>query len=268
VGEYAASILIVLSQIDGITAQVTAPPEGGKGRLFFSKSPSRKADVVDPSDLASIQASLDSLRDLYSRDVPQVQTEASWARHGIAHGQEVTYDSAGNSSKYWSLLDVVVQWAMPRGRERAHKIDAIRGSMHAGSQHVDQRGRRLDDREFKVTRNALCEVCSHQSAWARKTGHFDARATDQLITDDAMAKRGLPPPHGITTHTDDHRSAFWAQRQTVSGWWLARGLAFSELGLIDVYYYSGQDAPKTGPTEDPQQWGGQPNCAPPDWQGD
>ncbi|HZL81710.1 MAG TPA: hypothetical protein VFC06_07250 [Demequina sp.] len=266
-GDYAASILIVLSQIEGITAQVTAPPEGGPGRLFFSKRANRKAYVVDPTDLASIQASLDRLRDLYSDDVTQVQADGSWGRHGIAHGQEVAFDTEVNSSKYWSLLDVVVQWAMPRAHERSLKIDALRASPHTGSQDVDERGRRLDDREFKVTRNALYEVCSHQSAWARRAKHFDARATDGLITNDAMEKRGLPPPHGVTIHTADDGSAFWAERQTVSGWWLARGLTLNELGLVDVWYYSGQDGPSSGPSEDPEQWGGQPNFAPPDWQG-
>jgi len=76
-GDYAASILIVLSQIEGITAQVTSPPEGGKGRLFFSTWADRRADVVDPSDLASIQASLERLQALYSVGVTQAQADGS-----------------------------------------------------------------------------------------------------------------------------------------------------------------------------------------------
>lgn len=266
--EYAASILVVLSQIEGITAQVTSPPEGGQGRLFFSKRPDRRADVVDPSDLASIQASLDRLQVLYSVGVPETQAGGSWRRHGIAHGQEVAFDTLINSCKYWSLLDLVVQWAMPRGHERSLRVDALRSSLHAGSQELDERGRRVDDRQFKVTRNALYEVCSHQASWARGAKRFDARATDGLITTEAMEKRGLPAPHGVTTHTADDGSSFWAQRQTVSGWWLAKGLTLNELGFIDVWYYSGQNAQDVGPSEDPDRWGGHPNSAPPDWQGD
>lgn len=267
-GDYAASILIVLSQIEGITAQVTSPPEGGHGRMFFSKDARRRADVVDPSDLASIQASLERLQALYSDAVTKAQADGSWRRHGIAHGQEVAFDTFVNSSKYWSLLDLVVQWATPRGHERTLRVDAIRGSLHAGSQEVDERGRRLDDREFKVTRNALYEVCSHQAGWARRAKHFDARATDQLITKEAMEKRGLRAPHGVTTNTADDGSSFWAQRQTVSGWWLARGLTLNELGFIDVWYYSSHTAPDSGPSQDPDLWGSLPNSAPPDWQGD
>ena len=189
-------------------------------------------------------------------------------RHGIAHGQEVAFDTLVNSCKYWSLLDLIVQWAMPRGHERTLRIDAVPGSQHAGSQEVDERGRRVDDREFKVTRNALYEVCSHQAGWARRAKHFDARVTDQLITNEAMEERDLSAPHGVTVHTADDRSSFWAQRQTVSGWWLGRGLTLNELGFMDVWYYSSHKAPESGPSQDSDLWGRLPNSAPPDWQGD
>lgn len=98
--------------------------------------------------------------------------------------------------------------------------------------------------------------------------HFDARATDGLITNEGMEKRGLAAPHGVTTHHADDGSSFWAQRQTVSGWWLARGLTLNEVGFIDVWYYSDQAAPRSGPSEAPDLWGRRPNSAPPDWQGD
>ena len=52
------------------------------------------------------------------------------------------------------------------------------------------------------------------------------------MTNEAMEKRGLRAPHGVTTHTSADRSSFWAQRQTVSGWWLARGLTLNELGFM------------------------------------
>lgn len=108
-GDFAASIMIVLAQVEGITAQVTAPPEGGPGKLFFTTRGGRKADVVDPSDLASIQASLDRLRDVYSTGVPVAQAAGDLSRHGIMHGQELAFDTRLNSAKCWSLLDVLVQ---------------------------------------------------------------------------------------------------------------------------------------------------------------
>lgn len=259
--------MIVLAQVEGITAQVTAPLNGAAGKLFFTKSAGRQADVVDASDLASIEASLAHLRNAYSAGVPVAQAEGDLSRHGILHGQELAFDTKVNSAKSWSLLDVLVQWAMARGRQRDAKVAGQRGSTYAGSQDTDDRGRRLDDREFKVTRNGLFEVCAKQSTYARRRQSFDAQEALKSLSDEAMSKRGLPTPHGISVHvTSDHKS-FWAQRQTVSGWWLAKGLTLNELGFIDVWYYSAEEAPVTGPSADPGIWGGEPNVAHPDWQG-
>ncbi len=64
---------------------------------------------MDPTDLASIQASLDRREVLHSVGVGETQAGGCWRRHGIAHGQEVAFDTFVNSAKYWSLLDLVVQ---------------------------------------------------------------------------------------------------------------------------------------------------------------
>jgi hypothetical protein len=265
--QFAASIMTVLAQVEGITAQVTAPAEGGPGKLFFTKRGGRKADVVDTSDLASIRPSLDRLREVYSRDVPEAQAKATLSRHGILHGQELAFDTYTNSSKCWSLLDLLVQWALPRGRMRAAQVEGRRESQFAGSDGVDELGRRLDDREFKVTRNALYEICAAQSAYAWRNHAFSAGEVAGQLTDDAMAKRGLPIPHGVTVHVSPDRSSFWADRRTISGWWLAKGLTLNKLGFVDVWYYSGADQPELGPSEASDLWGSEPNIAPPDWIG-
>ena len=101
---------------------------------------------------------------MYSGDVPEAQAKGTLSRHGILHGQELAFDTYTNSAKCWSLLDVLVQWALPTGRMRAAQVEGRRQSEFAGSQGVDELGRRLDDREFKVTRNALMK-----SAPSRRT---------------------------------------------------------------------------------------------------
>jgi hypothetical protein len=265
--EFAASIMTVLAQVEGITAQVTAPALGGAGKLFFTKRGGRKADVVDASDLASIQPSLDRLRDVYGRDVPEAQANGTLSRHGILHGQELAFDTYTNSAKCWSLLDLLVQWALPRGRMRAAHVEGRRQSEFAGSDDVDELGRRLDDREFKVTRNALYEVCAAESAYAWRNHLFNAGEITAQLSDEAMAKRGLPIPHGVTVRAAPDGSSFWVFRRTISGWWLGRGLTLNELGLVDVWYYSGADQPEMGPSEAPDLWGSEPNQAPPDWIG-
>ena len=105
--------------------------------------------------------------------------------------------------------------------------------------------------------------------WAgieRKQGDYDWSGYDELTAN--LEKRGLRAPHGVTAHTADDSASFWAQRQTVSGWWLGRGLTLNELGFMDVWYYSSHKAPESGPSQDSDLWGRLPNSAPPDWQGD
>ena len=119
----------------------------------------------------------------------------------------------------------------------------------AASSRLAEGQRRLDDREFKVTSNALYEVCAAQSAHAVRTHAFDPHQVAAQLTDDSMAKRGLPIPHGVTVHTAKDGSSFWAVRRTVSGWWLGRGLTLNELGFVDVWYLSGADQPVLGPSE-------------------
>lgn len=130
---------------------------------------------------------------------------------------------------------MLVQWALPRGRMRAAQVEGRRQSEFAGSQGVDDLGRRLDDREFKITRNALYEICADHSAYAWRNQAFNPGQVAAQLTDDVMAKRGLPIPHGVTVHGALDGSSFWAVRRTVSGWWLGRGLTLNQLGLVDVW---------------------------------
>ena len=105
-GAYAASILIVLTQVEGITADVTG------GKMFFSKRPTKQADVVDPTLYAALEGTLDVARASWSAGVPDTQVTGNWSRHGALHGRELGYDNRVNSARAWSLLDGVVAWAM------------------------------------------------------------------------------------------------------------------------------------------------------------
>lgn len=265
-GEYAASIMIVLAQAEGITAQVTARPEGGRGRMFFSRSPDRMADVVDASDLASIPAGLPALRKVYSEGVDTPQIDGSVSRHGILHGQELAYDTKINSAKVWSLLDVLVQWAVSRAWERESQADMIRPSAFAGSDAADERGRRLDNREFKTTRRAMYDALTAAAAYSRRNRRLDVAAIGDRLSPAKIATLGLPREHGIQVHASGDR-CLWLTRKTVSGWWLGRAVTISDLGGgHDTWYFSGPQEPIGGPIEVPGEWGTK-NVAPPDWQG-
>ncbi|MFB2580479.1 hypothetical protein ACEXQD_04445 [Herbiconiux sp. P15] len=146
-GDYAASILIVHSQIEGIATDVTA------NKKFFSARKSTQANVVNPRQLVSIKASLAALRSPYIVGVERTQSDGSISRHGAAHGRELAYDTETVSAKSWSLLDAVVEWAMPLARAEAERRLVKRQAEMAGADAVDEHGRRLDDREFRETRD-------------------------------------------------------------------------------------------------------------------
>jgi hypothetical protein len=110
-------------------------------------------------------------------------------------------------------------------------------------------------------------LCAGQSSYARRNQAFNADQARAKLSDDAMAKLGLPIPHGVMVQTSADAASFWAARRTISGWWLGRGLTLNDHGFVDVWYYSGADEPRLGPSEAPTAWGGRPNQAPPDWQG-
>ncbi len=60
-------------QLEGIAIDVT------EGKKFFTKG-SRKADLVDPTQLVSIEAGLAALQALYGQDVVRTQIEGSHSR--------------------------------------------------------------------------------------------------------------------------------------------------------------------------------------------
>lgn len=148
-GRYDASVPLLQAQMEGIVIDVTG------GKKFFTKRPGHKADLVDPKDLVSIEACLAALQVTYGGDVTETQREGSLSRHAVLHGRELAYDTQVNSAKTWSVLDAVVHWALPQSRALADARRAERQAANAGSQAIDGRGRRVDDREVAETWDAL-----------------------------------------------------------------------------------------------------------------
>jgi hypothetical protein len=114
-GRYDASVLILQAQMEGLTTDVTA------NRKFFSRRASVSANVIDPGQLVSIESSLAALQALYTEGVDRTQSTGSLSRHGAAHGRELAYDTRINSAKTWSVLDALVEWAMPLARQEADR---------------------------------------------------------------------------------------------------------------------------------------------------
>lgn len=256
-GRYDASVPLLLAHIEGIVIDVT------EGKKYFTKRQSQKADVVNPLELAGIEACMAALQGAYSEDVPVTQAEGALSRHGILHGRELAYDTRVNSAKTWSVMDAVVHWAFPHSRALADARRTARQIASSGSQDTDEWGRRVDDREFAETRDMLRVLGTSAMGWHRQRGQFRDDLVGGVYTSKDFIKRRLPADAGIETQLggDGQAVAYW--RATASGWVL--GLALTWDGdRFQEYLYAGAQPP-TGLPEEPTSGWGDPFDTPADW---
>lgn len=254
---YDASVPLLQAQLEGIAMDVTG------GRKFFTKRPGKAADLVDPDDLASIEACLAALQATYGVDVSETQTRGSLSRHGVLHGRELAYDTRVNSAKTWSVMDGLVHWAVPRARDLVGARRADRQARNAGSQETDDRGRRIDDREFAESRDVLRLLQTSAMGWHRQRGSFRQDLVDGVYGGADFTRMGLPTNHGVSerVRADGQEVMYW--RCTASGWVL--GLALRSDGeSFEEHLYAGPQAPAGLPSEDGSCWGS-PFDTPPDW---
>jgi hypothetical protein len=258
-GRYDASVPILLAHIEGIVIDVT------EGKKYFTKRPNQKADVVNPDDLAGIEACMAALQGAYGEDVPDTQAAGSLSRHGILHGRELAYDTRVNSAKTWSVMDAIVHWALPQSRALADARRAGLQAANAGSGETDERGRRVDDREIAETRDVLRLLGTSAMGWHRQRGYFRDDLVGAVYNAKDFTKRGLPADPGIVTEVrgDGQAVAYW--RETVSGWVL--GLALTWDGEhFGEYLFAGEDSPSGVPGEPNSTWGDL-FATTPDWGG-
>jgi hypothetical protein len=117
------------------------------------------------------------------------QGEGSLSRHGVLHGRELAYDTRVNSARTWSVLDALVEWALPKARELVDARKVERQAKNAGSQDLDERERRVDDREFSETRDALRLLATSAMGWYRQRGVFRADPVGGVNGTDDLTKR-------------------------------------------------------------------------------
>lgn len=256
-GAYEASVPIVLAQVEGITIDVA------EGLAFFSRHPTKAADVEDLTQFVSIAAALPAVRTAYTGPVTTTQATGNLSRHGILHGRELAYDTKVISAKVWSLLADVVEWAMPRAHEISQRSVDARRAARAGSDAVSSRGQRLDDREFLQTRETLRWLSAVQLGQFRNTGrfHHDVVAGWRLSAKD-FERHGLPTHHGVESRVSEDGQLWWAWRRTVSGWVLGFALR-ADGGSLYEHMYAGPTPPTATPTE-AETWGAAWDT-PPDW---
>lgn len=246
-GRYEASVPILLTQVEGITADVSS------GRMFFSKNPRRAADLVDESRLVALEGALSALQRYYSEDVPETITSGLLSRHGVLHGRELAYDTKVNSAKALSLLDAVVEWAGPLSAAFVAERRQVKQQRNAGSQEVTAEGRRLDDREFAETRKALGLVRTSLMGVHRREGRFLSTVLGQLRGVNDFVACGLPAEHGVHLEVAPDGQIAWTWRETITGWVLALALV-AEGDRLEEWLYAGAERPLGGPQDHPGAW--------------
>lgn len=255
-GRYDASIPVLQAQMEGLVMDV-AP-----GKKFFTKG-TQKIDLVDPQRLVSIEAGLAALQSTYGQDVKKTQVKGSLSRHGVAHGRELAYDTRVNSAKTWSVMDALVEWALPNAYAEVERRKTERQAASAGSQDVDEHGRRVDEREFSQTRDMLRLLGNSALGWHRKLGRFRDDLVGGVYKPEDFEKRQLPAAHGTRQNAapDGQEVIFW--RRTVSGWVLGLAVTHRE-GAYEEHYYARGSNPSGGPSIAPEQWS-TPSVYLPDW---
>jgi len=253
-GSFEASVPIVLAQIDGIVSDVT------EQQAWYFQGKGRASYLVDDRTVAGLPEGLEPLRNLVSRSVKHSGATGALVRHGILHGQELGYDTLINSTKAFVLLLEIVDWAQPRARKLANRLQHEREERYAGSNALDERGRRMDRRGFDRAKDGLRNLALRQIAEYRHHQRYgfdlDAMFPGQAQDDDFLRNRAE-----VTLMTSEDRQQFWAWRTTPSGFCF--GIAGRE-GSTQEWLYA-ESSPPTGGSDAEAKWKGPGQLHSPDW---
>lgn len=187
-GDFAASILMLLTHIDGITCDLTGRSKGS----FFDSGAAKYYE--DAESFIGARKSLKGLQRAFTKHYPNSAHTGNPSRHGILHGRELGYDTIENSTKLFVLLSAIVEWSRPRADKLVEASNAERESMYADTREVDEIGRQLDRRGFVVAKELvdaalhadqmhfavhgrLCQEISELRGALKAMGHKD---TDSL----------------------------------------------------------------------------------------
>lgn len=132
-----------------------------------------------------------------------------------------------------------------QANREAERAAAQRLIDNAGLDGWDENGERLDQREFAETRKALhwlatCHMGHHRN-------HDRYRADLLPLVDAHFVRDGLPEDHGIVMKVADNGQAWYAYRETVSGWYFAIGASGPP---PDQWCYDGPEPPPSFPDDD------------------
>lgn len=230
-GAFEASIPIVLAQVEGLTA------DAWSGKLFFSRRADKQAAVVDSNTLAGMDECLPVVREWFSDKSDTSTASGGGGRHAVLHGREVLYDNKVNSTKVFALLAAVMEHTRPLIVHQADLRRADREARFAGSNDVDEVGRRLDRRGFPEATAMLREIASAQFINRAPGGQFAGRPSK--APDNNQTFRFF---------LSEDRERWWAWTRTVSGWTF--GIACAGQSRCE-WRFDGPQPPEAGPWDEP-----------------
>lgn len=157
----------------------------------------------------------------------------------------------GEAASFSEALRVIDEFqAWERERRLAPRREREQLERFVGAQGADDDGKRLDQREFKETKDALRTLLFAQMGWHRKPGQ---RYREELLgmLQPQFERAGLPSEHGITLQVAENGRSWWAWRRTVTGWCLGIGAAGPP---PDEWLYDGREPPSGPPSENERGW--------------
>jgi hypothetical protein len=132
---------------------------------------------------------------------------------------------AAHAQTVRTARSIVVQFKRIRAAERkARQAARELLAQRAGLMGTDSEGLQLDRREFQATKEAFRWLASCESGWYRNDEHqSDSYRSDFLDIFVGTGLEGLPTDHGITLKVRVDGKAWYAYRQTPSGYFFGIG---------------------------------------------
>lgn len=252
-GEYEASVLIVLSQIDGITYDFTESKHG----FFFQAKPD---NFVDDSTIAGMPEFLRTVWRYVIQDPRETSLSGAFQRGPIMHGRQLAFGTEVNSTKAFALLAGVIDWLKPKAAVLTEKWQTAHEEKYAGSDERDEEGRHLDRRGFSETRESLRWLAIRETNEYRANGRYNADLCSmfQRVGLGRMQRRDLTT---LTVAADGQSYWAWCPSDTD----VCFGIAAHD-GEVTGSLYADVGAPPA-PGED-SRWVHESEDLLPDWSGD
>lgn len=252
-GDYEASTMIVLAQIDGLTFDFTENEYGffyrGKDHFF-----------EDDATLAGMPEFLKTVRRSVNRNDDETSLSAAFRRHPIMHGRYPAFGTKTNSTKAFALLAGVLEWLKPKAALRTEKWQAEDEVRYAGSKERDEFGKRRDRRGFSETRDSMEWLAIAEANEYRAHGRYngDVSGMSQVF---AIGRMERADRTTVTVAPDGQSYWAWCPSDTD----VCFGIAARD-GQATTSMYA-DEGPPSAPDQDPR-WVGEFDDPPPDWVGD